>query len=88
MDTFQVNPKAIGADMAVHHPHDMQAFYRMCGEGELVGGVHTLSGGVVQVYHRLQVQEEEEKGRKVEQEIERENQGEENAQMTMHMEMR
>ena len=42
----------------------------------------------MQVYHRLQVQEEEEKGRKVEQEIARENQGEENAQMTMHMWMR
>ena len=40
------------------------------------------------VYHRLQVVEEEEKVRKVEQEIDRENQGEENAQMTMHMEMR
>ena len=35
-----------------------------CGEGELVGGVHTLVGGVVQVYHTLQVLEEEEKGRK------------------------
>ena len=58
------------------------------GDGELVGGVHTLVGGVVQVYHRLQVQEEEEKGRKVEQEIERENQGEENEQMTMHMWMK
>ena len=58
-----------------------------CGEGELVGGVHTLVGGVVQVYHRLQVQEEEERWQKVEQEIERENQGEEDAQMTMHMEM-
>ena len=57
------------------------------GKGELVSGVHTLVGGVVQVYHRLQVQEEEEKGRKVEQEIEREDQCEENAQMTMHMEM-
>ena len=57
----------------------------LCGEGELVGGVHTLVGGVVQVY---QVQEEEEKGRKVEKEIEREKQGEENAQMTMHMWMR
>ena len=54
-----------------------------CGEGELVGGVHTLVGGVVQVYHRLQVLEEEEKGA----EVERENQGEETAQMTMHMEM-
>ena len=26
MDTFQMNPKAICADMAFHHPHDMQAF--------------------------------------------------------------
>ena len=42
----------------------------------------------MQVYHRLQVLEEEEKVRKVVQEIERGNQGEENAQMTMHMEMR
>ena len=58
-----------------------------CGEGELVGGVHTLVWRSVQVYHRLQVPEEEEKGRKVEQEIEREDQGEENARMTMHMEM-
>ena len=58
-----------------------------CGEGELVGGVHTLVGGAVQVYQRLQVLEEE-KVRKVEQEIERENQGGENEQMTMHMEMR
>ena len=31
--------------------------------------------------------EEEEKGRKVEQETEREDQSEENARMTMHMEM-
>ena len=29
MDTFQMNPKAICADMAFHHPHDVQAFYRM-----------------------------------------------------------
>ena len=36
----------------------------------------------------LQVFEEEEKGRKVEQEIERESQGEEKAQTTMHMWMR
>ena len=34
-------------------------------------GVHTLVAGVVQVYHRLHVVEEEEKGRKVEQEVER-----------------
>ena len=33
--------------------------------------------GVVQVYHRLHVVEEEEKGRKVEQEVERESQVEE-----------
>ena len=52
-----------------------------CGEGELVGGVHTLLGGVVQIYHRLHVVEEEEKGRKVEQEVEKESQGEENAHM-------
>ena len=44
----------------------------LCGEGELVSGVHTLVAGVVQVYHRLQVVEEEEKGRKVEREVERE----------------
>ena len=29
MDTFQMNPKAICVEMAFHHPHDMQAFYRM-----------------------------------------------------------
>ena len=29
MDTLQMNPKAMCADMAFHHPHDMQAFYRM-----------------------------------------------------------
>ena len=29
MDTFQMNPNAICADMAFHHPHDMPAFYRM-----------------------------------------------------------
>ena len=29
MDTFQMNPKAICADVAFHHPHDRQAFYRM-----------------------------------------------------------
>ena len=63
------------------------AISKYCGDGELVSGVHTLVGGVVQVYHRLQVLEEEEKGRKVEQEVEREDQGEENTRMTMHMEM-
>ena len=29
MDTFQMNPKAICAEMAFHRPYDMQAFYRM-----------------------------------------------------------
>ena len=58
-----------------------------CGEGELVGGVHTFVGGVVQVYHRLEVQEEEEKERKVEQEIEGRMKVK-RAQMTMHMWMR
>ena len=49
-----------------------------CGrEEEVVRGVHTLIAGVVQVYHWLHVVQEEEKGRKVEQEIEREDQGEE-----------
>ena len=59
----------------------------LCGEEELVRGVHTLVAGVVQVYHRLHVVEEEEKGRKVEQEVEREDQGEETAHTWMAMEM-
>ena len=57
------------------------------GVEELVRGVHTLVAGVVQVYHRLHVVEEEEKGRKVEQEVEREDQGEETAHTWMAMEM-
>ena len=60
-------------------------FCCFCGEGELVGGVHTLVGGVVQVYHVLPELVEEDKGREEVHEIEKENQGEENAQMTMHM---
>ena len=55
-----------------------------CGEEELVRGVHTLVAGVVQVYHRLHVVEEEEKVRKVEQEVEREDKGEETAHMDGH----
>ena len=39
------------------------------------------------VYHRLHVVEEEEKVRKVEQEVEREDQGEETAHTWMAMEM-
>ena len=54
---------------------------------EVVRGVHTLIAGVVQVYHRLHVGEEEEEGRKVEQEVEREDQGEETAHTWMAMEM-
>ena len=42
MDTFQMNPQAICADMAVHHPHDMQAFYRMHHIKTLPTGPHTL----------------------------------------------
>ena len=49
-----------------------------CGEGELVGGVHTLVWRSVQVYHELQELEEEDKGREEVQEIERESQVEEN----------
>ena len=29
MDIFQMNPKAICADMTFHHPHDVQAFCRL-----------------------------------------------------------
>ena len=49
-----------------------------CGEGELVGGVHTLVWRSVQVYHELQELEEEDKGREEVQKIERESQVEEN----------
>ena len=42
----------------------------------------------MQVYHRLPVVEEEEKGRKVEQEVEREDQGEETTHTWMTMWMR
>ena len=40
MDIFQMNPKAIGADMAFHHPHDMQAFYRMHNINRFLFGPH------------------------------------------------
>ena len=46
----------------------------MEGKGQLVGGVHNLVAGVVQVYHVLPELEEEDKGREEVQEIERENQ--------------
>ena len=57
---------------------------KTCGEEEFVRGVHTLVAGVVQVYQRLHVVEEEEKGRKVEQEVEREDQVQETAHMDDH----
>ena len=41
MDTFQMNPKAICADMNFHYPHDMQAFYRMHNVKRLPTGPHT-----------------------------------------------
>ena len=41
MDTFQMNPKAIRADMAFHHPHDKQAFCRMHHVKRIPTGLHT-----------------------------------------------
>ena len=41
MDTFQMNPIANCADMAFHHPHDMQAFYRMHNLKKFPNGPHT-----------------------------------------------
>ena len=41
MDTFQMNPKAICADMAFHQPPDMQAFHRMHNVKRLPTGPHT-----------------------------------------------
>ena len=42
MDNFQMNPKAICADMAFHHAHDMQAFYRMHNVKRFPTGPHTV----------------------------------------------
>ena len=58
-----------------------------CGEEELVRRVHNtlFVRSAQQVYHRLHVVEEEEKGRKVEQEVETD--GEETAHVNMNMEM-
>ena len=36
-----MNPKTIWADMGFHHPHDMQAFYRMHDVKRLSTGTHT-----------------------------------------------
>ena len=41
MDTFQMNPKAMCADMALHHAHDMQAIYRVHNVKSLPIGSHT-----------------------------------------------
>ena len=40
MDTFQMDPETICADMAFHHPHDMQKFYRMHNVKRLPTGPH------------------------------------------------
>ena len=45
MDTFQMNPKAICADMAFHHPHDMHAFYRMHNVTCAIVQKHSLGSG-------------------------------------------
>ena len=56
------------------HVHDTDWLrHASCGEGELIGGVHTLVWRSVQVYHELQELEEEDKGREEVQEIERES---------------
>ena len=52
-----------------------------CAEEGLVSGVHTLLGRVLQVCHRPHKGEDVEKGRKVEQEVEKEDQVEETAHM-------
>ena len=36
-----MNPEAICAEKAVHHPHDMQAFYRLHNAKRLQTGPHT-----------------------------------------------
>ena len=40
MDTFQMNPQAICAEMSFHHPHDLQAFYRMHNVKRVPTGPH------------------------------------------------
>ena len=64
--------------MSTHTPTISAAMAASCGEGELVGGVHTLVVRSVQVYHELRELKEEDKGREEVQEIERESQVEEN----------
>ena len=55
MDTFQMNPKANGSDIAFHHPHDMQAFNRMHDVKSLPTGPHTLEPNRVEMSVRLQI---------------------------------
>ena len=43
MDTFHMTLKAICADMAFHHPHDMQTFYRMHNVKRFPTGPHTVN---------------------------------------------
>ena len=42
MNTVQMNPKAICADMAFHHARDMRAFYRMHNVKRFPTGSHTV----------------------------------------------
>ena len=75
----------VGLDCGLVEVMDLGLIKR--GEEEVVRGVHTLIAGVVQVYHRLHVVEEEGKGRKVEQEVEKEDQSEETAHVNTNLEM-
>ena len=53
MDTFQMNPKTMCADMAFHQPHDMQACYRMHNVKRLRTGPHTPRPNRVEIGLRL-----------------------------------
>ena len=53
MDTFQMNPKAICADTAFHHLHDMQAFNRMHNVKRIPTGPHTPWPNRAEMVERL-----------------------------------
>ena len=48
-----MKPKAICADMAFYHPHDMQAFYRMHNVKRLTTGPHTPWPNRAEMVYRL-----------------------------------
>ena len=48
-----MNPKAIRADVAFHHPHDLQAFYRMHNIKRFPTGPHTLGTNRAEIDFRL-----------------------------------